>query len=477
LNRRKPHIVILGAGPAGLGAAFHLTRRGLADVTVLEGSDRIGGMAGSFDISGVRVDYGSHRLHPSCDEEILQDINTLLGDDLLDRPRHGRIRLRDRWIHFPLKPVHLILKLPLDFSVGAVLDLMLSTLRRESENSSSESFASVLVAGLGKTICREFYFPYAQKIWGLPPDELSPTQAHRRVSAGSGGKIFLKILSAIPLLRPSESGRFFYPRDGFGQISECLAQAAKENGTIFQLNTEIESIRVSGRHTFAIYCRQNGKIATYQPDHFWSTIPMNDLIQYMEPAPPTSVMQVADKINFRSMILIYLLLEEDRFSEYDAHYFPQSDIRITRLSEPKNYSNASEPRGRTVLCAELPCSTTDPEWQLSDEDLGKLLLHSLRAVGLPINSDIKTITTRRLRQAYPIYRRGYEDYFDIIDQWLGRFQNLISFGRQGLFVHDNIHHTLFMAYSAAKCFYGNGYFDRTQWQTFRRVFDTHVVED
>ncbi|MCK5642498.1 MAG: FAD-dependent oxidoreductase, partial [Gammaproteobacteria bacterium] len=107
----KPHVVILGAGPAGLGAAFQLTRGALAQVTVLERNSYVGGNAGSFELAGLRVDYGSHRLHPACDPEVLQDIRALLGDDLLDRPRHGRIRLRGRWLHFPLKPLDLALRL------------------------------------------------------------------------------------------------------------------------------------------------------------------------------------------------------------------------------------------------------------------------------------------------------------------------------------------------------------------------------
>src|SRR5688572_32285972 len=105
----NPHIVILGAGPAGLGAAFQLTRRKLARVTLLEQNTWVGGNAGSFELAGMRVDYGSHRLHPACDPEILADIRALLGDDLLDRPRHGRIRLSGKWIHFPLQPFDLAL--------------------------------------------------------------------------------------------------------------------------------------------------------------------------------------------------------------------------------------------------------------------------------------------------------------------------------------------------------------------------------
>src|SRR6476619_1991402 len=129
----KPRIAILGAGPAGLGAAFQLSTRSLATPIVLEQKEGVGGNAGSFLLDGVRVDYGSHRLHPSCDARILEDLTRLLGSDLLRRPRHGRIRLQGRWIHFPLKPADLATHLPLSFGGGAALDIVRKRLAPAAE--------------------------------------------------------------------------------------------------------------------------------------------------------------------------------------------------------------------------------------------------------------------------------------------------------------------------------------------------------
>ena len=119
----RTRIAILGAGPAGLGAAWQLAHQNKADVTVFEQRDVVGGNAGSFEIAGLRVDYGSHRFHPACDPKILAEIKKLLGEDLLDRPRHGRIRLQGRWIHFPLKPQDLAMRLPFSFSTGVATDV------------------------------------------------------------------------------------------------------------------------------------------------------------------------------------------------------------------------------------------------------------------------------------------------------------------------------------------------------------------
>jgi protoporphyrinogen oxidase len=137
-------IVVLGAGPAGLGAALRLARRGVFDVTVIERRDTVGGNAGSFEVGGLRVDYGSHRLHPSCRPEILADIRGMLGGELLDRPRHGRILLRGRWVHFPLNPMDLALHLPVTFALGVLRDAAV----KGSRGGDGESFATVLERGL-----------------------------------------------------------------------------------------------------------------------------------------------------------------------------------------------------------------------------------------------------------------------------------------------------------------------------------------
>jgi protoporphyrinogen oxidase len=209
----------------------------------------------------------------------------------------------------------------------------------------------------------------------------------------------------------------------------------------------------------------------------WSTIPITILSKCLKPEAPREVLQAAEGIHYRAMILVYILLEQDQFSEFDAHYFPEASIPISRLSEPKNYSNGQGPEHLTVLCAELPCASDGPHWQESDEELGRLVCDSLSVAGIPAQAPIKEIATRRIRQADPIYAQGYETHFDRIDRWLDRVDGLLTFGRQGLFAHDNTHHALYMAYSAADCLDGDGRFNRERWQSFRDIFDTHVVED
>ena len=465
----------MGAGPAGVGAAFQLARCGVGRPIVLEQRASVGGNAGSFELDGIWADYGSHRLHPACDPEILRDLKELLGEDLRLRPRHGRIRLQGRWIHFPLKPVDLAFHLPPHFSFGVATDIARKLLPRGA--TATETFATILERALGKTICREFYFPYAQKLWGIQPEGLALTAARRRVSANSIPKMLGKILSSLPGLRSPTTGRFFYPRRGYGQISARLHESAKANGAEFVFGARVTSIEREGGEVCSVRYEAGGTEHTIPTRLVWSTLPITVLVRSLRPEAPPEILRAASSITYRGMILVYLVLEQDQFTEFDAHYFPELGIPISRLSEPKNYSALSEPKGVTLLCAELPSDPGCPEWDLSDEELGRRLCGWLEQTGLPVRVPVRRVVTRRLRQAYPVYNVGYESHFTAMDEWLAGIRGLLTFGRQGLFAHDNTHHALYMAYRAAQCLNENGDFDWAQWRKFRKVFETHVVED
>jgi protoporphyrinogen oxidase len=341
----------------------------------------------------------------------------------------------------------------------------------------TDTFASVLKKGLGRTICQDFYFPYVEKIWGLKPEELSVTLALRRVSGNSLAKMTRKILTMTPGRRANGRGRFFYPRNGYGQITDAYFGAAAEAGAEVHLNSHVHGVELENGSVRKVYYEKDGRAFELGANYVWSTIPITVLAKCLKPAVPAEILKAAEGIDYRAMILIYLVLEQERFSEYDAHYFPEASIPISRLSEPKNYNNGHGPKNLTVLCAELPCAPDSLEWSKSDEELGELACNALETSGIPVKAPIKRIVTRRLRQAYPIYRQGYEAHFKPLDEWLDRIDGLLTFGRQGLFAHDNTHHALYMAYRAADCLAANGLFDRERWQSFRHIFETHVVED
>ena len=468
-------VIVLGGGPAGLAAALELAERGV-QVTLLERQDRLGGNAGSFSLAGFNVDYGSHRLHPASDPRVLDRIRDLLGEDLLVRPRHGRIRLMGRWIHFPLQPIDLLLRVHPKFALGVAADLVRKILPTGNAKQ-EETFARVLDAGLGRTICQEFYFPYARKLWGLDPEEISPIQAYKRVSAGSIGKLLRRLLpggTGSGAAKPK--GIFYYPRQGYGQISEAIGAAAVRAGADVRLGNTITAIRLQEAGA-EVFVEDGSGEHVLGADQVFSTIPVTLLSRLITPVASENVRRAAESLTYRSMLLVYLTLETDRFTEFDAHYFPGEEFRFTRISEPKNYAGVGEPKGRTVLCAEIPCFQKDHLWSEQDDALGQLVAEGLADAGLPIRCAIAAVDVRRIPYIYPLYRRGYERHFEELDSWVSGLPRLLSFGRQGLYVHDNTHHAIYMAQAAAHCLRDDGSVDRALWASKRRIFETHVVED
>ena len=457
-----PDLIILGAGPAGVGAAFRAARAGHR-VVVLERGQGPGGAAGSFELDGIRVDHGSHRLHPTIEPRILADLRGLLGEELQRRPRNGRIFLEGRWIRFPLRPTDLARRLPSSFAAAAARDAATAWARRPR----ADTFAEVLRAGLGPTMCERFYFPYARKLWGVDPSDLAGEQARRRVTAGSPARLLARVA------RGGGGAFFWYPRRGFGTISERLAEAAAAAGAELRFGAAAERVRLDepARATVTL---AGGETVTAR--RVWSTIPLPVLARIAEPAPPASLLAAAGLLDFRAMLLVYLVLDGGRYSPYDAHYLPDPGTPVTRVSEPTNYRDGDDPRGRTVLCAELPCERGGELWRAADGELAGLVRATLRDRGLPAPA-VRAVAVRRLPAVYPVYRVGYAAAFDALDAWAAAQPALLSFGRLGLFVHDNTHHALAMAWAAADALGPDGSFDRAAWAAARTRFAGHVVED
>ena len=460
-------VVVIGAGPAGLMAAWHAARSGRS-VVVLEREDRVGGLAGSVEIAGLRVDHGSHRLHPSTPPHLLAEIRGLLGDDLQVRPRHGRIRLADRWLGYPLSPLDLVRSLPRPVAARASLDAVTSPLRRGGDD-----FASAVRAGLGPTVASLFYEPYARKLWGVEPSQLDADLARRRVSANSPTAIVRRLARG----RRSGGSTFLYPRRGFGQIPEAIAAAAVDAGAEIRCGAPVVGLGPPGGDRVQVVTGDGALEAGV----VLSTLPVTVLARMIDPDPPPAVAAATARLRTRAMVLVHLVLDRAPFTPFDAHYFPQADEPVARCSEPRNYRHdPAQPCGVTVLCAELPCEVGDPTWARPDDELGAAVAASLDRMGLP-GAEPVDVVTRRIPHLYPVLHLGYADDLAVVERWLDAVPRVVTLGRAGLFTGDNTHHALAMGAAAATALQpdvgiGDG-IDRAAWSAARARFLDHVVED
>lgn len=468
--------MILGAGPAGLAAAWRAARTGRS-VVVLEAAPYAGGMAASFEVAGIRVDAGSHRLHPATDPRLLADLRSLLGEDLQTRPRNGRLRVAGSWVGFPLKPVELARALPGRMLVGIGRDAITGPLRKPRE----DTFAEVLRCGLGPTLYDALYGPYSRKLWGLDGSQIDGEQARRRVTADTPWKVAGKIVArARPGKATGEGGSgqgqiFHYPRRGFGQIVDALAQAATDAGADIRLSSPVARIVPrSGSDSSPLVDTADGTTVTGR--HVFSTVPLPRLAKMSDPKAPDNVLTAADGLTFRAMVLVYLVHSGGRWTGFDAHYLPADGTPITRLSEPANYRiSADDPADRSVICAEIPCAPGDSIQTADDATLAEIVADTLARTGLPA-MHVEEVVVRRVNHVYPVYTRGYGAALTTLDDWARGIPGVTTFGRLGLFAHDNTHHALAMAYDAVAALTPAG-FDHHAWARARERFNAHVVED
>jgi protoporphyrinogen oxidase len=452
-------IVVLGGGPAGLAAAWTAAQSGRS-VLLLERAPALGGMAASFEVAGIRVDSGSHRLHPATPPAVLNRLRDLLGPDLQTRPRNGRLNVYGRWVGFPLRPAELARTLP----PAAVARIARDAATRPFTRADPTSYESLLVSTLGPELHGALYGPYAVKLWGLDGTRIDPEQARRRVGSGGVWGIARKIV------RRDGSGQgrvFHYPRRGFGQIVDVLAEAAVAGGAVLRTGAEVTAVRPLPDAVEVSTADGD----TVRSGHVLSTVPLPVLARLAGADVP------AGGLRFRAMVLVYLVHAGARWTPYDAHYLPGPETPVTRLSEPTNYRvSRDDPTDRTVLCAEIPCAAGDPVWTAGDDELARIVRDGLAATGLP-PVKLAGVHVRRLPHVYPVYEIGYADALRPLDDWIDGLDRITTFGRLGLFAHDNTHHAMAEALDAVDALRPDGTRDPALWAAARARFATHVVED
>ncbi len=438
-NAGSVDLVVLGAGVAGLAAARRAAARGRS-VLVLEEADRVGGLAASHEVAGIRVDLGSHRVHAGLDADLRTELQALLGSDLQLRMRNGRVLVGQRWLSFPLRPSELATRLPARLAVGVARDTVLNAARRDRE----QSYASTLRKGLGSSIYNTVYGPYAEKVWGLDGESLEAEQAHHRVGLTNTWQLVGRLGRGRDLTRSGET--FWYPRRGFGQIVEALAEAIVGAGGSIMTGVSLQTVRARPDGVRVQW--HGGEVTAGQ---VFSTLTLRALGRIARPAPSAQVVGDAAGLGFRAVVLVYLVHEGGRWTNFDAHYLPGRHTPVSRISEPTNYRESLEdPVDRSVVCAEIPCAPGDPTWGMSDHDLGELVQAGMASSGLP-PVRLAQVQVRREPMVYPVYSRGYLGRLTGLKSWSERLANVTSFGRLGDFAHGTTHHELRAAYDAADC--------------------------
>lgn len=462
------HTVVVGGGPAGLAAAYRLTRSSDQRVLLLERAPALGGLAAGFQHDGFTLDFGPHRLHAETDPAVLADLRLLLGDELQLRPRSGRIRLDGRFLPYPVGPATLVALGPRRI-VALLRGLLAARLRRA--DGPADSYEAALAGRLGQPFYDLFYGPYAEKVWGLPGRLIAADQADRRVNQRS-------IADLVRLALGQGAGRsYYYPRGGFGSIPAAYASAlAATPGYDAALSVAVTAVQwdaSTGRVQSVTYER-DGRTETVATDHLVWTAPLPELARRLDPPPPPDVLAAAARLRQRAVVLCYVALARPRVGMADTYYFPERRFPFNRVTEQKNFSSAMAPDDRTVLCLDISCDPDDGVFRASDAELRRLVIPPLEEVGLVQPGEVVEVFSRRFRSAYPLYDLGYAAALQRLMDWVADIGNLWPVGRQGLFLHNNTHHSLLMGYHAADALAAGR---RDRWATLLAGFSELRVAD
>jgi protoporphyrinogen oxidase len=446
-SRSEGRIVVLGAGLAGLTAAWKMAEGFGNRVLLLEKERFSGGMAHTFSERDISYDFGSHRIHPASSAEAMNLVRHLVGEELRLRERHGRLRLCGRYMHYPPDLASFLKGLGLSNTLRGGVSFLASKLRPPIEDGRMLSYEDCMTRRAGRAIYDLFYAPYAWKVYGIDPKTLSSHAAKTRVSL----KKPLAIAKDLVFPQKPEKKFFYYPERGIGTLPEELERRFRGCGGELLTNASPQVIRMKEDRINEVTYRYDGRVSSVTVDTVVSSIPLGDLIGLMEPVPSQQVAESARGLRWRAIRFLYLCVNRDFCCESETYYYPETRYIFGRISEPKRFSPYMvRAEGKTVICVEVLCGVGDRFWRMEDAELFRYVEEDLKKVGLlPSEKDVSRVFSKRLPAVYPVYDIPWPDNFRRVEHFLNGVHNLYAIGRGSLFLHDNMDHAIQMGLTLA----------------------------
>ncbi|MDP2320439.1 MAG: FAD-dependent oxidoreductase [Acidobacteriota bacterium] len=438
----KQRVVILGAGPAGITAAWRLSELGFP-VTVLERDDAVGGMARTINVGRYAVDFGPHTFHVRETDEsrrVLASIKKFFGPDPLVLTRGTRVLLRGKEYVYPLEMLQVLKGVSPFLSARIIFDYLVATLKSTFAPAKKEdSFEEWGIRNLGRTLYDLCFGIYSERVWGLPTSQISSKQA-QRVAKLNLKNIILRTLG-INADPATYFTKYMYPRQGISLLFEGMAAEVRGAGNVIKLNApavRLERDPSTGRVARVIY-REDAQEQSIDCDILLSTLPLPALVSMMTPALPAPVISHAAKLRYRSLKLIYIVLKRAQMTDYHWVYLLDEQFRVNRLSEQKNVSPEMVPPDSTVLCIELSLWKDEPLWQASDKDIYDLALRDLMKMGYNVTpEEVLEYHVTDIPTAYPVYELNFEEHLIPVLDGVHDVPNLLTLGRHGLFLNNSM---------------------------------------
>lgn len=441
-------IVICGAGPAGLTAAYQLGQKGYK-VTVLESDDVVGGISRTARYKQFRFDIGGHRFFTKI--KPVQDLwEEILGDEFINVPRLSRILYNGRFFHYPLKAANAVMGLGVWEAGKIVMSYVKARLAPHKQEDNLEQWVS---NRFGDRLYRIFFKTYTEKVWGIPCTEIRAEWAAQRIQGLSLGKA---ILNATSLNKRSPTiktliSEFRYPRLGPGQMWETCAEKIEAMGGEILMRHPVTAFESDERGVTAAIACVDGKPSRFEAEHFITTVPLTKLIEGLGDAAPENVTKAASGLAYRDFILVALIVDREKLFPDNWIYVHTGGVTVGRIQNFNNWSAAMVPvEGVTCIGMEYFCFEGDGLWESDDADLIKLASAELAKLGLCPGATVTDGAVVRMPKAYPIYDASYRANVDQISEYLDSIPNLHTVGRNGMHKYNNQDHSMYTAMLAVE---------------------------
>ena len=471
--------IIAGGGPAGLTAAYELTKNGRRCVVLEADPSMVGGISRTDMYKGYRFDIGGHRFFSKSDE-----VNALwrevLGDQLIDRKRMSRIYYDRKFFDYPLRPLNALRGLG---PVRAARILASYAKARLRPITPEKSFEDWVVNRFGRVLFEIFFKTYTEKVWGMPTHEISADWAAQRIK---GLSLIRAVVSGLfggigwgnrqggAVIKTLIDG-FQYPRLGPGQMWEMTRDRVVERGGTVVNDRRVVRIEHDGRAVSAFVARdRDGSEHVYRGSHYLSTLPIRHLVRALDPPPPAEVLRAADALKYRDFLTVVLIVDQPETFPDNWIYVHEPDVKLGRVQNFKNWSPDLVPDpSKSSLGLEYFCFEGDDLWESSDEQLVALGKKEIAAIGLVDAGKVIDGCVVRMPKAYPVYDEAYQEHLSVIRRWLAGVSNLHLAGRNGMHKYNNQDHSMMTALLCARNIMGQGRYDPWRVNTDAEYHEDH----
>jgi protoporphyrinogen oxidase len=449
--------VILGAGAAGLAAAWELIDRGAKNVTILERAPLVGGLLSYYEKNNNKYEYGSHVFHTD-NEELRARIKHLMGTDLLEFDRGCKLHIKfcNKYFRYPLNGIDIITNLPLYISISCVLSMVYSFFKWKLAGREPSNSTEVLSKHFGHKLYKIFFEDYTHKFWGMPCEKLDRLFALERIPRSDVFKLIHDIFEKLGLgqmftghnLTERAIGKLYYCENGIHEIPNKIAALVQERGGKIITNIQLKQILIKDGKAVRIEYSENGSTEVLDVEKIVSTIPIRYLIPLFSPSPNSDILQSASRLKYLPLTVCGLLVKRNPVREAILTYY--RDAVYNRLSEPTYHGLQTSPENRSILLAEMTDYTLQEQNLTSNEDIVRKVIEDLVKENLITQEEVEDSCVFRYKEAYPIYHIGFQKDLARIREYLDHLGNVHSTGRQGAFCYVNTHATMQMAISSVR---------------------------